>query len=499
MAFAGDERELSSSSPTTSTHSSSAHPRPLSWFTMATEAPSSSSARRVCEDVDQARVPARRGRPPPKRRSNGPPSPVVRPRTPPELYSFNPYGDDEDPGSVNQMMSIGFNRIINTVKKTFGPAIISTTSPSGPSSPSHPPEGQPTSSSGPSSPASTPFFATDGPLGRTRVDSSGSGGSLRAGPVGSSSLSRGPSPSAPDDSSNRSLRSLGTVSEGSEGTTGATSGSMAIRGVLSPPPPRTAAQRLAASVQGRHPPASSPSSASSSSAQRPPPTLTIVPPRQPVQPDTSRANHPTPHSRPTAATQLDRSHQTASSSTPGALRPPHSRPLGTLSNRFSTASRPSSAAPVTSFDPAAGQTISAVTKDHHSHHHRLSLSSSQTSLSSAFDNPFSPPVQPYIRPRHASLTASISSIPNSPGLSRSSPFHRATPSYAAPDSPGLDDDTRSVRSFSGGGFRPRTESASRVIRRITGEALSKDFWMADESAKVVGTALVDLGRVDSRR
>lgn len=63
----------------------------------------------------------------------------------------------------------------------------------------------------------------------------------------------------------------------------------------------------------------------------------------------------------------------------------------------------------------------------------------------------------------------------------------------------MDDDARSVRSFGAGvsswagvgtgGVRPRTESASRVIRRITGEALTKEFWMADESAKVVSSSL----------
>jgi 1-phosphatidylinositol-3-phosphate 5-kinase len=42
------------------------------------------------------------------------------------------------------------------------------------------------------------------------------------------------------------------------------------------------------------------------------------------------------------------------------------------------------------------------------------------------------------------------------------------------------DDTRSVRSL---GFVKRTNSVSKIIRRIRGEGLSKHYWMADEHCK----------------
>ena len=46
----------------------------------------------------------------------------------------------------------------------------------------------------------------------------------------------------------------------------------------------------------------------------------------------------------------------------------------------------------------------------------------------------------------------------------------------------LADDTRSVSSFGGGGFPP-PKSLSHVFRRLRGEGLSKEYWMADASAK----------------
>jgi 1-phosphatidylinositol-3-phosphate 5-kinase len=42
------------------------------------------------------------------------------------------------------------------------------------------------------------------------------------------------------------------------------------------------------------------------------------------------------------------------------------------------------------------------------------------------------------------------------------------------------DDTRSVRSM---GMVKKTNSVSRIIRRIRGEGLSKHYWMADEHCK----------------
>jgi 1-phosphatidylinositol-3-phosphate 5-kinase len=42
------------------------------------------------------------------------------------------------------------------------------------------------------------------------------------------------------------------------------------------------------------------------------------------------------------------------------------------------------------------------------------------------------------------------------------------------------DDTRSVRSL---GFVKKSNSVSRLIRRMRGEGLSKHYWMADEHCK----------------
>lgn len=42
------------------------------------------------------------------------------------------------------------------------------------------------------------------------------------------------------------------------------------------------------------------------------------------------------------------------------------------------------------------------------------------------------------------------------------------------------DDTRSVRSL---GFVRKSDSVSRLIRRMRGEGLSKHYWMADEHCK----------------
>ncbi|ORY28463.1 hypothetical protein BCR39DRAFT_534797 [Naematelia encephala] len=81
--------------------------------------------------------------------------------------------------------------------------------------------------------------------------------------------------------------------------------------------------------------------------------------------------------------------------------------------------------------------------------------------------------------------SSIATIPDSPSSISLSAMIAANaelsqnPSYV-PGFPLQGDDTRSVRSL---GFVKKTNSVSRIIRRMRGEGLSKHYWMADEHCK----------------
>ena len=91
------------------------------------------------------------------------------------------------------------------------------------------------------------------------------------------------------------------------------------------------------------------------------------------------------------------------------------------------------------------------------------------------------PHNPAVRLRRSS----IATIPDSPSSVSLSAMIAANaelsqnPSYV-PGFPLAQDDTRSVRSL---GFVKKSNSVSRLIRRMRGEGLSKHYWMADEHCK----------------
>ncbi len=78
-------------------------------------------------------------------------------------------------------------------------------------------------------------------------------------------------------------------------------------------------------------------------------------------------------------------------------------------------------------------------------------------------------------------TESFSSSPTGDGSSTINYPYSSIPGFPL-NRELLADDTRSVSSFGGGAFPP-PKSLSHVFRRLRGEGLSKDYWMADASAK----------------
>ena len=100
-------------------------------------------------------------------------------------------------------------------------------------------------------------------------------------------------------------------------------------------------------------------------------------------------------------------------------------------------------------------------------------------------------VGPHVRPAsamgHAGVRlrrSSIATLPDSPSsVSLSNMIAANTELSHISNVPGFalgNDDTRSVRSL---GFVKKSNSVSRLIRRMRGEGLSKHYWMADEHCK----------------